>query len=214
MINESVLEKKNTTTLFFLAIFLMVIFSLTGAGCAPAVPASQTTAETNATARESNPAAATAQVEVNIGAPSLTGEAKTETTVVVPTPVVSPVTAQPAITKPGASVPAPTPAAKPSATLYKDGTYSADGVYSSPAGAEDIGVTLTLKGDVVTDASVVPHATNMKSKFMQGMFIDGYKAQVIGKNISDLHLTKISGSSLTPAGFNDAVAKIEVQAKA
>jgi hypothetical protein len=35
----------------------------------------------------------------------------------------------------------------------------------------------------------------------------------VGKNINDLKLTKIAGSSLTPMGFNDAVAKIKMKAK-
>ncbi len=96
---------------------------------------------------------------------------------------------------------------------YKDGTYSAVGNYQSPGGAETIQVTLVLKDDIITDATVISDATRPISVTMQGQFIAGFKQQVIGKNISEVSLTKVSGSSLTPKGFNDAVAKIKVQAE-
>lgn len=96
---------------------------------------------------------------------------------------------------------------------YKDGTYSATGSYKSPAGPEQIGVTLTLKNNIVTDATVTPEATAKRSVMMQNDFAANYKPLVVGKNINDINLTKVSGSSLTPAGFNDALANIESQAK-
>ncbi len=99
-------------------------------------------------------------------------------------------------------------------TVYKNGTYSADGEYRSPAGAESITVSLTLVNDVITDATVTPHATNKRSIQMQDAFISGFKQLVVGKNIDEVTLDKVSGSSLTPKGFNDAIAKIKVQAKA
>lgn len=101
-----------------------------------------------------------------------------------------------------------------SGATYKDGTYSAQGNYNSPAGPESINVTLTLKNDIVTDATVTSLAKDDKSQHYQGLFISGYKQYVIGKNINTIQLDKVSGSSLTPAGFNSAVSKIEVQAKA
>ena len=107
----------------------------------------------------------------------------------------------------------PTKTTTGSAT-YKDGTYTATGSYMSPGGQDQLGVTLTLKGDIVTDATVTPAAGDNTSARYQSVFIAGYKQYVIGKDISTLKLTKVSGSSLTGAGFNDAVAKIEAQAKA
>lgn len=97
-------------------------------------------------------------------------------------------------------------------SAYHDGTYSADGVYRSPAGGEDIQVTLTLKDDIVTDAQVVSMASNPKSKMMQQAFIDGYSTLVVGKPIDQLSLGVVNGSSLTPKGFMDAVTKIKVEA--
>jgi hypothetical protein len=95
---------------------------------------------------------------------------------------------------------------------YEDGTYSADGVYRSPAGAEEIHVTLTLEDDIITAAQVEGTATNPKSKVMQGQFIAGFNEQVVGKSIDELSLGVVNGSSLTPKGFMDAVAKIKVEA--
>ena len=98
---------------------------------------------------------------------------------------------------------------------YKDGNYSSEGAYTSPGGAESISVKLTLKNNVVENATVAsikpsgPIATKM-----QAAFISGFKDQVIGKNINGINVTKVAGSSLTPQGFNDAVEKIKSKAKA
>jgi hypothetical protein len=98
-------------------------------------------------------------------------------------------------------------------SVYKDGTYTAVGEYKSPAGAEEIGVTVTLKNDIIVDVTVEPKATVAISKRMQADFAANYKTLVVGKNIAEVKLTKVSGSSLTPAGFNDALVKIMAQAK-
>lgn len=96
---------------------------------------------------------------------------------------------------------------------YKDGSYTAVGHYTSPAGPETINVTLTLKNNLITDADVKPQATNRKSVFMQNAFVSGYKPLVVGKNIDEVMLSgNISGSSLTLKGFNDAVAQVKALA--
>ena len=100
------------------------------------------------------------------------------------------------------------------APLYKDGTYSAEGSYISPGGPDKIAVTLTLSNDVITAASVTPEPGDGTSARYQNMFVSGYKQYVLGKDISTVHLTKVSGSSLTPGGFDDALAKIKAQAQA
>ena len=105
---------------------------------------------------------------------------------------------------------------KSSSTLeahYKDGEYKQEGIYVSPAGQEQIDVDISIKGGIITEAAVTPKAENPKSKYMQGVFVENYKQLVIGKNIKDLKLGKVAGSSLTPQGFNDALEKIKVQAK-
>ncbi len=99
-------------------------------------------------------------------------------------------------------------------SAYKDGTYSATGNYSSPDGAQQIGITLTVSDDTVTSTSAQNKASGRDSSQYQDIFISNYKDSVVGKKINDIELDQVSGSSLTPIGFNDAVSKIQDQAKA
>lgn len=111
---------------------------------------------------------------------------------------------------------APTAAGTSAATGtsgYKDGTYTATGSYDTPESHETIKVTLTLRGGVVTGSDVSASGNKPDSVQYQGMFASGYKAQVIGKSIDSLQLSRVSGSSLTPMGFNDAVSQIKSQAQ-
>lgn len=99
-------------------------------------------------------------------------------------------------------------------SVYKDGTYTATGSYMSPGGQDQIGVTLTIKNDIITSASVVPMPGDHMSAKYQQIFATNYTSYVVGQNIGTLNLTKVSGSSLTPGGFDDALAQIKTQAKA
>ncbi|HRN96385.1 MAG TPA: hypothetical protein PLD54_02990 [Candidatus Levybacteria bacterium] len=96
---------------------------------------------------------------------------------------------------------------------YKDGTYTANGNYVSPGGPREIGVTITLAGGVITDTSFEGRADDPTSKRFQGEFSDNYAPMIVGKNIDEVALTKVSGSSLTPIGFKDALEKIKAQAQ-
>lgn len=130
-----------------------------------------------------------------------------------PTPVVTEI---PVVVTSSVPSVATSSAAKPvssSTHTYKDGTYSVVGSYKSPAGQEEIGVTVTLKNDIITDVTVTPKASAPRSKMLQQDFAANYKPMVVGKNIAGLNLGKVSGASLTPIGFNDALAKIEAKAK-
>jgi uncharacterized protein with FMN-binding domain len=131
----------------------------------------------------------------------------TKGTVTVVAPVVP---AQPAATSTVSSAPAD----KPKALAYKNGTYTAVGRYDSPAGVESISITLTIKDDVITAASGINQAGDGRSSQYQDMFLSGFVSSVVGKTVDSVRLTKISRSSLTPAGFNDALSKIKVEAKA
>jgi uncharacterized protein with FMN-binding domain len=96
---------------------------------------------------------------------------------------------------------------------YKDGTYSAEGKYTVHSGEEQIGVKITIKNGIVTDVVVIQEAKLPMSKTMQADFAANFKPMVIGKNIDTLVLGKVSGSSLTPLGFNNALNQIKDQAK-
>lgn len=99
-------------------------------------------------------------------------------------------------------------------STYKDGTYKATGSYDSPGGTESITISVTLKDDVVTATSATSGANDDNAQEYQSAFIEGYKSLVIGKKINTISLSRVSGSSLTSQGFNNALTKIEAEAQA
>lgn len=96
---------------------------------------------------------------------------------------------------------------------YTDGSYSAIGSYISPGGKEEVSVSLTLKDNIIIAVDYSASSTDPISTKLQQVFGENYKPLVIGKNIDELNITKVSGSSLTPKGFNDAIEKIKVEAR-
>ncbi len=137
--------------------------------------------------------------------------------VAVVSPIDNPVVTPTKETTPTPVEPAPvtTPIGTPVVIYaYKNGQYSATGSYYSPAGTEEIKVNLTIANDTVAAVSVAAMASDEESLKYQNRFIKNVSAVVVGKKISDLNLGKVSGSSLTPKGFNDALTKIKVLAKA
>lgn len=140
----------------------------------------------------------------------------TVATDVTPSPTSTPVIiAAPTI------IPAPAPTAisnaiktaAPTTSGYKDGTYTSNANYNTPGGIELISIKLTLKNGVVIDSNASTTGNNQTGRYYQANFVAGYKSQVIGRSIAGLSLTRVSGSSLTPIGFNDAVDKIKSQSK-
>jgi uncharacterized protein with FMN-binding domain len=97
---------------------------------------------------------------------------------------------------------------------YADGTYEAEGSYQSPAGQEEIGVSITLEGDIVTAVTVTPTATSGNSAQYQNAFAGGIADVVVGQDIDSLSVSKVSGSSLTSGGFNEALEQIKSDAAA
>lgn len=128
------------------------------------------------------------------------------------TPIALPI----APTAPSATPASPTTTITPPqaiAFLYKDGSYSAVGNYVSPGGAEEIGLQITLRDDVVVSAEMEVKATRPTSVKMQTAVKENFSPFVVGKKIDEIKLDKVSGSSLTPKGFNDAIEKIKSQAR-
>ena len=119
---------------------------------------------------------------------------------------------------PGQATGTPETSAAPSAAAgnasYKDGTYSADGTYVSPNGNETVGVTLTLAGGFVSDVQITQHPSNPNTRKFQGEFAGGIQSQIVGKNLNEIKVSKVAGSSLTSGGFNQAVEKIKSEARA
>jgi uncharacterized protein with FMN-binding domain len=96
---------------------------------------------------------------------------------------------------------------------YKDGTYNATGTYLTPGGQESVTVSVTLKDGTIADTSLEQHANNKDTEEYQSKFAAGYKKLVIGKTLSSVRLSRVSGSSLTSQGFNNALKTIKDQAK-
>ena len=97
-------------------------------------------------------------------------------------------------------------------STYKSGTYTSTGSYLTPGGRESIALTVTLQDGVIEDVNLDQQASERESKEYQSKFASGYKAQVVGKNINDVKLSRVAGSSLTSNGFNDALDKIKQDA--
>lgn len=100
-----------------------------------------------------------------------------------------------------------------SGSVYRDGTYRADGSYVSPNGTETVGVEVTLASGTVTAVNITQHPSNPNTRKFQGEFAGGIASQVVGKSIDELNISKVAGSSLTSGGFNQALDKIKAEAK-
>ncbi len=109
---------------------------------------------------------------------------------------------------------APTTETTPGATggTYTDGTYEATGQYQSPNGTETLDVTITLQDDVITAVEVVGEGTNPNTVRFQGEFAGGIAEMVVGKDIDQISVSKVAGSSLASGGFNAAVEQIKADA--
>ncbi len=108
----------------------------------------------------------------------------------------------------------PADTTKKTVSMYVDGTYTATGSYDSPGGYDQLDVSVTLKNDIIVATSVSNFQGGRTSQRYMNMFASGYQTYVVGKNIANVQLSRVSGSSLTPAGFNDALAQIKSKAKA
>ncbi len=110
-----------------------------------------------------------------------------------------------------------TPVSQNEGKIYRNGTYTAKGSYDSPAGIEQIEVTITVADDKVSSVVATPKAQNPTSCYYQNRFMNGVSGRVVGKKIDSARISitdgNISGSSLTLNGFNRALEQIKTQAK-
>jgi uncharacterized protein with FMN-binding domain len=104
-------------------------------------------------------------------------------------------------------------AATTSDQSYADGDYLADGSYAAPSGTETITVDLRLENGIVTKVMVTPHATEGNQAKFQNQFAEGIAGVVLGKDIDELNVSRVAGSSLTSEGFNGALEDIKSQAE-
>ncbi|WP_218005324.1 hypothetical protein [Hydrogenophaga palleronii] len=94
---------------------------------------------------------------------------------------------------------------------YRNGTYTAEGLYGGLPSR--LTVTLTLAADRIQAVSVRTHATDPTSLDYQRRFAEAVPALVKGRPIADVQISKLAGSSVTPDGFNEALARIREQAR-
>ncbi|MCR2762336.1 FMN-binding protein [Microbacterium sp. zg.B48] len=106
------------------------------------------------------------------------------------------------------------PAAPPGDSTYADGTYTADGSYATPESVETITVTVNLEDDVIAEVSVVGDPQKRESEEYQGRFIGGIADAVVGRDIDEIAVSRVAGSSLTSGGFNQAIETIKFEAAA
>ena len=97
------------------------------------------------------------------------------------------------------------------ADSYKDGTYDADGSYRTPGGTESVNVKVTLVNNTITAVEVMGSGNGESAQY-QGMFKEGISDAVVGKNIDEIQVSRVSGSSLTSTGFNNAIETIKKDA--
>lgn len=93
---------------------------------------------------------------------------------------------------------------------YADGQFEAEGWYGNLPSS--IGVTVTLADGTITAVKVTPHATDETSLALQKRFAAAVPRLVVGKDIDSVRLDRVAGNSGTPKGFNDALARIKVEA--
>lgn len=97
---------------------------------------------------------------------------------------------------------------------YKAGSYEAEGSYQNPGGTSSVKVKVELGEDgTISEVEVTPEASGTSLQYQQ-KFVSGIKAEVVGKKIDDLDVSKVAGSSLTSGGFNQAIDSIKGDAQA
>jgi uncharacterized protein with FMN-binding domain len=103
----------------------------------------------------------------------------------------------------------------PSSTAtYKDGTYTATASYLTPGGTESIRVQVALAGNAINDVQLSQQGDSRESQEYQAAFAGEYQSSVAGKNITEVKLSRVAGSSLTSNAFNEAIDQIKRNAAA
>lgn len=98
----------------------------------------------------------------------------------------------------------------PPAPEYRDGQYTARGIYGSLPSHQD--VTLTLADGVISGATITTPAENEISLGYQRRFAAALPAAIVGRNIDGLNVDRLAGSSGCSEGFHNALQKIKQQA--
>lgn len=99
-----------------------------------------------------------------------------------------------------------------SSAATKNNTYAATIEYRVPASEQNtMTVNLTVQNGTVTEAEFKNITKSPQSVQYGARFINSYKAEVIGKKLSDINLSRVGGASLTSNAFNAALTAIKAQ---
>lgn len=96
---------------------------------------------------------------------------------------------------------------------YRDGEFTASGTYSSPDGTDEIDVSVTLRNGVIESVSVETNPKSTTGARHQQLFAEGIAGEVEGERIDEVEVGRVNGSSLTGAGFNQAIGRIRQEAR-
>lgn len=104
------------------------------------------------------------------------------------------------------------PPADAGSVEYKDGSYTAQGGYLTPGGAESIGVRLNIRTGRIVSAQVEVEATSPTARQFQRQFATRYAGQVVARDLAAVDVSRLAGASLTSLGFDNALAEIKAAA--
>lgn len=109
------------------------------------------------------------------------------------------------------STPSQPPATPHQGAEYRNGTYTARGVYGGAPSYMDF--TVTIEDGLITDVeSGLMEDNNDTSRGYQERFAAALPDEVIGESIDDVEVGVLAGASSCGDGFNDALAKIRDEA--
>ena len=103
-------------------------------------------------------------------------------------------------------------AAENSSPSYRDGEYTARGWYGGLPSHHD--VTLTVEDDVVSAVEITTPAQDETSLGYQQRFAAALPDAIVGRDLDDIAVDRLAGSSGCSEGFMDALEKIRAQAAA
>lgn len=96
---------------------------------------------------------------------------------------------------------------------YADGTYTKITRYFTPKRVEHkITTTIDLEDDVIVGVNVI--YDDAEAKTPSHLSFDGaYRDEVLGRKLDEINPSRVGGSSLTTASFNEAVGEIKSEAQ-
>ncbi len=98
---------------------------------------------------------------------------------------------------------------------FVDGTYTTQTSYFTPRRTEHtMDVTFTLNDDIVTDVSILWDGSAEPKTPSHSGFDAAYKAEVVGRPLNEIFLSRVGGASLTSESFNEVIENVEIEASA